>query len=99
MPLKSNSFVFIKLCATGNDFILADLLTAPQRELWPARFSRPEEIKRLCDRHWGLGADGLILLKPETGVDFRWEYFNSDGGRAELCGNAARAVTLYMHQT
>src|SRR5213596_1161176 len=75
---------FTKMNGAGNDFILFDNRTADidlNRNL----------IARLCDRHRGIGADGILLLeKAQNRADFRMRYFNADGGEAEMCGNGAR---------
>ena len=69
----------------GNDFVLMD------NRAWKVKLSR-EQIVRLCDRHRGVGADGLILLVPSSSgkADWAWEFFNSDGSIGEMCGNGAR---------
>ncbi len=56
-----------------------------------------EQIARLCDRHWGIGADGLILVEPagDSAADYRMRYYNADGGEAEMCGNGARCFARY----
>ena len=75
--------VFYKMTGSGNDFVLLDgRSTTP--ESWP-----PERIAALCDRRDGIGADGLVILTPEDGDAVRMAFFNSDGSRAAMCGNAA----------
>ena len=85
--------ILTKASATGNDFILVDLLdgeaSTRNRGFW---------VKQLCDRFEGIGADGVAFLEPAAGFDFGWDFYNSDGGRAEMCGNASRAVGLYVSQ-
>ena len=68
----------------GNDFVMVD-----NRDL---RFNLSQaDIARLCDRHRGIGADGLIAVEPAQGsAHFRMRYYNADGGEAEMCGNGAR---------
>lgn len=79
--------VFYKMTGSGNDFVLLDgRSTTPER--WP-----PERIAALCDRRSGIGADGLVILTPEDGDAVRMTYFNSDGSRAAMCGNAALCST------
>lgn len=77
----------------GNDFILLD------NRADKLRFS-PEQIVHLCDRHRGVGADGLMLLVPaRTGkADWAWDFFNSDGSKAEMCGNGARCFARYVQK-
>lgn len=94
-------FPLIKSTATGNDFLLADLLDSRAAALWQREFGsqpRAHWVKQWCDRYTGLGADGLVVLEPESGLDFKWDFYNSDGGGAEMCGNAARAVSLYVSE-
>jgi diaminopimelate epimerase len=58
---------------------------------------QPAQIVRLCDRHKGVGADGVILLVPcESGrADWAWDFYNSDGSSAEMCGNGARCFARF----
>ena len=85
--------ILTKAVATGNDFVLIDLMDGENRGVDRAAWTR-----RLCDRFEGVGADGAVFLEPADGLDFRWDFYNSDGGSAEMCGNAARAVGLYVGQ-
>ena len=82
---------FEKYEATGNDFIIFDFFEFELFDL-----SDKDFIKSLCDRHFGIGADGLIALKKEEGLDFRMKYFNSDGRISSFCGNGSRASVKYM---
>ncbi len=84
---------FTKMTGAGNDFILADNRTK--------KISlTPEQVARLCDRRFGVGADGLILLVPcTTGrADWAWNFWNSDGSAAEMCGNGARCFARYVQR-
>ena len=66
---------------------------------WAKEFGptpRAELAQIWCDRYTGLGADGLVVLEPDPTTDFKWDFYNSDGSTAEMCGNAARAVSLYV---
>lgn len=81
---------FFKYEAAGNDFIILDGSSAPSS---PA----PETVRRLCDRHTGVGADGVILLLPSTTADLRMRIINADGGDAQMCGNGLRALVLFAY--
>jgi diaminopimelate epimerase len=75
---------FYKMNGAGNDFIVID-----NRDL--AIRLDGATIEALCDRHRGIGADGLLAVEPaESGADFKFRYYNADGGEAEMCGNGAR---------
>jgi diaminopimelate epimerase len=83
---------FTKMNGAGNDFILFDNRTGD------VDLER-NQIARLCDRHRGIGADGLLLLeKPTNRADFRMRYFNADGGEAEMCGNGARCFARFANK-
>ena len=80
---------FTKMNGAGNDFVMVD-----NRDL-KHEFAR-DVIARLCDRHRGVGADGLIAVEPaENGADFKMRYYNADGGEAEMCGNGARCFARF----
>jgi diaminopimelate epimerase len=82
---------FTKSVATGNDFIIVD-----NRKLLLGR--DPAEIaKKLCDRFYGVGADGLLLMEKSSLADFKMRIFNPDGSEAEMCGNGSRCAALYAH--
>jgi len=79
---------FTKLQATGNDFVLIDATGLEQD--W-ARLARA-----ICHRHFGIGADGLLLLLQSEVADFRMRMFNPDGSEAEVCGNGLRCLARYV---
>ena len=82
---------FWKMNGAGNDFVMLD-----NRDL--SLSLSTEQIARLCDRHRGVGADGLLLVEPaQTGGDFRMRYYNPDGGEAEMCGNGARCYGRFVN--
>jgi diaminopimelate epimerase len=83
---------FTKMDGAGNDFILIDNRAGDIK-------LNPSQIARLCDRHRGIGADGILLLEnPSDHADFRMRYFNADGGEAEMCGNGARCFARFANK-
>ncbi len=82
---------FSKMHGAGNDFIVID------NRLNHIKPGEIQLISKLCDRHLGIGADGLMLIQYEDPVRFRLSYFNADGEPAEMCGNGARCAVLFMH--
>lgn len=86
-------FEFVKMTGAGNDFIVADNRSGSVT-------LRPEQVARLCDRHFGIGADGLMLLVPcpSGRADWAWQFWNSDGSDAEMCGNGARCFARFIQR-
>jgi len=80
---------FEKYQGTGNDFIIADNRNQSLNAL------STDNIHRLCDRHRGIGADGLMLLQEKDGYDFEMKYYNADGNEGSMCGNGGRCITLF----
>lgn len=81
---------FYKYHGAGNDFILLD------NRKNPVTLSK-KQVALLCHRHYGIGADGLMLLENAAGYDFRMVYYNSDGGESTMCGNGGRCITAFAH--
>lgn len=81
MPLS-----VMKLVGTGNDFLFID-----GRSEMPEGVSRETLVQRLCDRHFGIGADGLVFVESHEGL-YEWDFYNTDGSHAEMCGNATRCL-------
>jgi len=82
---------FWKMHGAGNDFILLNDRPA----LFP--FADAALIRRLCDRHAGIGSEGLLLIQPSTRGNFRMRFFNPDGFEADMCGNGARCIARLAH--
>lgn len=80
--------IIYKMSGSGNDFVFVDGRASRVAD-W-----RPEDIRAVCDRHSGVGADGLVVVEPGSGPGaVRFHFFNNDGGRAAMCGNGALCAT------
>jgi diaminopimelate epimerase len=83
---------FTKMNGAGNDFVMID-----NRD--QALALDPPRVALLCDRHRGIGADGVLAVEPaQQGADFRMRYYNADGGEAEMCGNGARCFARFAQR-
>ncbi len=83
---------FTKMNGAGNDFVMVDNRGGDVR-------LNAQQISQICDRHRGVGADGVLLLEnAANGADFRMRYYNRDGGEAEMCGNGARCFARFAHK-
>lgn len=78
---------FVKYSGNGNDFVIIDHSPVPVI---------PSLVTRLCDRHFGIGADGVLTLTSREGCDGEMRIFNADGGEAEMCGNGLRCLATYL---
>lgn len=83
---------FTKMQGCGNDYVYINggEENIPQEK-------KPELVKRLSDRHFGIGADGVIFINPSKEADFEMEMYNADGSRSEMCGNGIRCVAKYVY--
>lgn len=83
---------FSKLQAAGNDFILVNGMEYPNLDL-------SETAKKVCDRHFGIGADGLMTCEKSSIADIKMNYYNSDGSRGEMCGNGIRCFSKFVYDS
>jgi len=82
---------FTKMHGLGNDFVVIDGINQ-------CVSLEPEQLRRLADRHYGIGCDQVLLIEAAQGdADFRYRIFNADGGEVEQCGNGARCFVRYVH--
>ncbi|HNT64829.1 MAG TPA: diaminopimelate epimerase [bacterium] len=91
--MAEKSITFVKISATGNDFITID----NRRSRIDAERDRPW-LQSICQRRISVGADGVILVQPSQRADFEYVHINSDGSLAEMCGNGSRAVAYFAQQ-
>lgn len=82
---------FTKMHGAGNDFLLVDGFKYNLDEIVP-------KIKKLCDRRFGVGGDGLIIALPSTECDVKMFYYNSDGSQGEMCGNGIRCFSKFVYE-
>jgi diaminopimelate epimerase len=82
---------FYKYQGTGNDFIVFDNRANENG------FLSADQVRRLCDRRFGIGADGLMLLNEKAGYDFEMKYYNSDGREGSMCGNGGRCMVKFAY--
>ncbi len=80
--------IMSKYSANGNDFVIFHT---------DIKIDRSELTKELCHRQDGIGADGLIVVLPHDTLDFEWQFYNSDGSHADMCGNGSRACAHYAY--
>lgn len=86
------SIPFSKMSGNGNDFIIIDNRSNSYDTIINSNF-----IQKVCARGLSVGADGLILIENSSNANFKWQFFNSDGTVAEMCGNGARCATRYAY--
>lgn len=85
---------FTKMHGLGNDYLLVDVMEGDA----PDEGKLPAIAKAISDRHFGIGADGIILVEPSRAADFKMRIFNSDGSEAEMCGNGVRLFARYVYE-
>lgn len=83
---------FTKMHGCGNDYVYVD----GAKEQIPVK-DKPELVRKLSDRHFGIGGDGVIFINPSDEADFEMEMYNMDGSRSEMCGNGIRCVAKFVY--
>ncbi|MBQ8591152.1 MAG: diaminopimelate epimerase [Lachnospiraceae bacterium] len=81
---------FTKMQGCGNDYVYVNGFTEVVAD-------KPEVVRKLSDRHFGIGGDGVIFINPSDEADFEMEMYNADGSRSEMCGNGIRCVAKYVY--
>ncbi len=91
--MGENRMKFVKMHGLGNDFVVIDAVRQQVK-------LTPEQVRRLADRHFGVGCDQLLLVEPPVSADadFRYRIFNADGGEVAQCGNGARCFARFVHE-
>lgn len=92
-PTAKVMLKFYKYQGAGNDFIIFD-----NRERKFPLINRQQIIEKLCDRRFGIGADGVMLLEQAAGLDFKMVYFNADGNESSMCGNGGRCLVSFANE-
>ncbi len=87
-----SEIAFTKMNGSGNDFVIID-----NRDGQVASDDQLNWARQLCRRKFSVGADGILFIESSDKVDFKWQFYNADGSRADMCGNAARCVARYAH--
>ena len=87
---KEKTYEIYKMQGIGNDYVYVNCLQET--------IENPSELaKKISDRHYGVGSDGLIMINPSDKADFEMEMYNADGSRGEMCGNGIRCVAKYVY--
>jgi len=90
---------FTKVQGLGNDFVVVDLRGERVGSKLAATVQDPEVVRKICDRHFGVGADGVLAVLPGVSGDARMRVLNADGSEAEMCGNGIRCVAKVLYES
>ena len=91
MKIEPGRLNVSKIVGTGNDFLFIDARAGLEQGF--SRIPRSEISRKLCDRHFGIGADGVVFVESsQPAPRLKWDFYNSDGSEAEMCGNASRCM-------
>src|SRR3954452_7030466 len=90
---------FTKVQGLGNDFVVVDLRGERAGSKTAVAVQDPEAVRRICDRHFGVGADGVLAILPASAGDARMRVLNADGSEAEMCGNGIRCVAKVLYES
>ena len=93
--MNVQNIAFTKMQGTGNDFVVLDCIANPA---YLAFAETPALASKMCDRHYGIGADGLLLVLPSDVADIKMRIINSDGSEPEMCGNGIRCFARYVYE-
>jgi len=90
---------FVKVEGLGNDFLVVDLRPGKPAQAMAEVVTRPDVVRALCDRNFGVGGDGVLAILPGSEGDARMRVLNADGSEAEMCGNGIRCVAKVLYDT
>lgn len=99
--LKPEALIFTRVSGAENTFFIVNLFDAQAAQIVSAwsESTKKSWVTKVCESFFGLKTNGVLFLRQEPGYDFGWDFYNSDGSSAEMCGNAARcAIYFYYHQ-
>ena len=95
----SRGLPFTKVQGLGNDFVVVDLRPGRPAAGSSPSPEQPEVVRAICDRHFGVGADGVLAILPSRNGDARMRVLNADGSEAEMCGNGIRCVAKVLYES
>src|SRR4051812_49067267 len=97
--LDARKVPFTKVEGLGNDFVVVDLREGRVEPSVAAAIQDPATVRAVCDRHFGIGGDGILAILPGSAGDARMRVLNADGSEAEMCGNGIRCVAKVLYES